>query len=214
MSAHLPEVMTRVHELLLGGDVFGAFLDGQRHADECDARRRAHAVGDGLLEAVAMADATEVGQQQVGHGVVAALERRREPEPFFVLREQRASQDSTTESVTLVGDEQTAGLAGRYRLVGGGRVAGRDEHVARLRVVPAAVAQAPDPGVRKRRRQPAVPLLHEHAGGTTTSTNRPLRSASAAAAIATSVLPEPVTASTTPRRPQLSQLTSASSCQR
>ncbi len=34
------------------------------------------------------------------------------------------------------------------------------------------------------------------------------------AAIATSVFPEPVTASTTPRRPQRSQLTNASNCQR
>ncbi len=50
--------------------------------------------------------------------------------------------------------------------------------------------------------------------GTTTSTNRPRRNASDAAAIATSVFPEPVTASITPRRPQRNQLTSASSCHR
>ncbi len=34
------------------------------------------------------------------------------------------------------------------------------------------------------------------------------------AAIATSVLPDPVTASITPRRPQRNQLMSASNCQR
>ena len=67
--------------------------------------------------------------------------------------------------MTFVGDEQAAGLAGRQRLVRGGRVTRRDEHVARFRVIPPAVAQAPDTGFRKRRRQPAVPLLHEHAGG-------------------------------------------------
>ena len=41
--------------------------------------------------------------------------------------------------------------------------------------------------------------------GTSTSTKRPRRNASDAAAIATSVLPEPVTASMTPRRPQRNQ---------
>ena len=41
-----------------------------------------------------------------------------------------------------------------------------------------------------------------------------IAAASDAAAIATSVLPEPVTASMTPRRPQRSQETSASSCHR
>ena len=40
--------------------------------------------------------------------------------------------------------------------------------------------------------------------GTSTRTKRPRRNASDAAAIATSVLPEPVTASMTPRRPQRS----------
>ena len=53
-------------------------------------------------------------------------------------------------------------VAGRYRLVRRGRVAGRDEHVARRREVLAAVAQPPDPSVGQRGREPAVPLLHEH----------------------------------------------------
>ena len=70
--------------------------------------RRAHAVGDGLLEAVAVADAAEVRQQQLGDRVVAALERRGEPEPLLVLREQRPAQGPAAEAVALVGDEQPA----------------------------------------------------------------------------------------------------------
>ena len=81
----------------------------QLDADERDPRRRAHAVGDGLLEAVAVADAAEVRQQQLGHRVVAAFERRGEAEPFVVLRQHRAAQRPAAEAVALVGDEQPAG---------------------------------------------------------------------------------------------------------
>ena len=175
--------------------------------DERDPRWSAHAVGDCLLEAVAMADAAEVRQQEIGHRVVAALERRGEPEPFLVLGEQRAPQNPAAEAVTLVGDQQPARLARRHGLVRGGGVARRDEHVARRRRRPSRCR----PAARSGRR--AAPFVSRpcHCSmstrdGTTTSTNRPRRNASAAAAIATSVLPEPVTASTTPRRPQLSQL--------
>ena len=157
--------MTSVDEPLLGRGVLGPFVDRELDADERHPRRRAHAVGDGLLEAVAVADAAEVGQQQLGHRVVAAFERRGEAEPFVVLGEQRASQDPAAEAVALVGDEQPTAAAGRHRLVRRGRVPGRDEHVARGRDVLAAVAQPPDPSFGHRRREPAVPLLHEHTRG-------------------------------------------------
>ena len=101
------------------------------HADERDTGTRAHAVGDRLLEAVAVADAAEVGQQQLGHRVVAALERRGESEPLLVLRQQRAPQDPAAEAVALVGDQEPARDPGRERLVRGRRVPRRDEHVAR-----------------------------------------------------------------------------------
>ena len=52
---------------------------------------------------------------------------------------------------------------GGTRLVRGGGVTRRDEHVAGVRDVAAAVAQPPDARVGKRDREPAVPLLHEHA---------------------------------------------------
>ena len=85
MSADEAEVLAGAHEPLLGRGVLGPFLDRQRDADERHPGRRAHAVGDGLLEAVAVADAAEVGQQQLGHRVVAAFQRRGEAEPFVVL---------------------------------------------------------------------------------------------------------------------------------
>ena len=155
--------MARAHELLLGRDVLGPLVDRQLDADERHPGRRAHAVGDGLLEAVAVADAAEVRQQQLGHRVVAALERRGEPEPLVVLAEHRPAQRPAAEAVALVGDEQPAGAAGRHRLVRRRRVPGRDEHVARRRAVLAAVAQPTDPSLGQRGGEPAVPLLHEHA---------------------------------------------------
>ena len=160
---HRAQVLARVDEPLLDRGVLGALVGRQRHADERDARTCAHAVGDGLLEAVAVTDAAEVRQQQLGHGVVAAFEGGREAEPLLVLREQRAAQDPAAETVALVGDQQPAALARRHRLVRRRRVPGRDEHVARFGRVLAAVAEPPDPGVGERGREPAVPLLHEHA---------------------------------------------------
>ena len=152
---HVPdgtEVLPRAHELVFGRGVLGAFVDRQLDPDERDAGRRADAVGDGLLEAVAVADAAEVGEQQVGDGVVGSFERRGEAEPFVVLGEQRAAQDAAAETVTLVGDEQTAAAvraapACTRRPSGGSRRARRT-----TRVVLAAVAQAPDARVRAARR--------------------------------------------------------------
>ena len=83
------EVLAGAHEPLLDGEVLRPFLDRQRDTDERDAGRRAHAVGDRLFEPVAVADAAEVGEQELGHRVVAAFERRGQPEPFLVLLEQR-----------------------------------------------------------------------------------------------------------------------------
>ena len=103
------EVLPRAHEPLLDRGVLGALLDRERDADERDPRAGAHAVGDRLLEAVAVADAAEVGEQQLGDRVVAALERRGESEPFLVLGEQRPPQDPAAEAVALVGDQQAAG---------------------------------------------------------------------------------------------------------
>ena len=161
--AHLAEVMACAHELLLGRGVLGPFVDRQLDPDERHPRRRAHPVVDGLLESVAVADAAEVRQQQLGHPVVAALERRGQAEPFVVLAEHRSSQRPAAEAVTLVGDEQATGTSRRHRLVRRRRVPGRDEHVARRRAVLAAVAQPTDPSLGQRGGEPAVPLLHEHA---------------------------------------------------
>ena len=149
--AHRRRCWRALDEPLLDRDVLGALLDRTARTPTNATRgRRAHAVGDGLLEAVAVADAAEVREQQLGDRVVAAFERRGEPEPFLVLGEQRAAQDPAAEAVALVGDEQPAACARRHRLVRGGRVAGRDEHVARRRDVLAAVAQPSDPGVGER----------------------------------------------------------------
>ena len=131
--AHAAQMLPRAHEPLLDRDVLRAFSVRERHADERDARAGAHAVGDRLLESVPIANAAEERQEEVGDGVVAALQRRGEPEPFLVLGEQRPSQRLAAEAVALVGDEQSAGRAGRDRLVGRRRMAGRDEHVAGLR---------------------------------------------------------------------------------
>ena len=157
------EVLAGAHEPLFDGEVLRPLLDRQRDTDEGDARARAHAVGDGLLEPVAVADPAEVGEQELGHRVVAAFERRGQPEPFLVLLEQRSPQDLAAQAVAFVGDEQAAGLPGRYGLVRGGGVTRRDEHVTGVRDVAAAVAQPPDPRVGKRDPEPAVPLLHEDA---------------------------------------------------
>ena len=129
--AHQAEVLAGADEPLLDGGVLGPLLGRELDADERHPGRRAHAVGDGLLEAVAVADAAEVREQELGDGVVAALERGREPEPLLVLREHGPAQGRTAEAVALVGDEQPAGRVGRYRLVRGRGVAGRDQHVAR-----------------------------------------------------------------------------------
>ena len=207
MSVHQAQVMAGVDESLFDRGVLGALVDGERHADERDARSGAHAVGDGLLEAVAVADAAEVGEQQLGDRVVAAFEGGGEPEPFVVLGEQRTAQDAAAETVALVGDEQPAAVAGRHRLVRGGRVAGRDEHVTRRPGRPSRCRPTARSGRRgSRPRSRPCHCSMSTRDGTTTSTKRPRRSASDAAAIATSVLPEPVTASITPRRPQRSQL--------
>ncbi len=159
---HGAEVLTGAHESLLAGGVLGPFVDRQLHPDERHARWCAHPVGDGLLEAVAVTDAAEVREQQLGHRVVAAFQGGGEAEPFVVLAEHGAAQGLAAEPVTLVGDQQSTARAGWQRLVGGRRVAGRDEHVARRGVVPAAVAQPPDPGSRERCGEATVPLLHEH----------------------------------------------------
>ncbi len=82
--------------------------DRERDPHERDPRRGAHAVGDRGREPVAVADTAEVGEQQFGNGVVTALERGGEPEPFLVLREQRTPERAAAEAVTLVGDEQPA----------------------------------------------------------------------------------------------------------
>ena len=69
-----------------------------------------------LLEAVPVADAAEVGEQELGDGVVAALERGGEAEALFVLREHRPPERPTAETVALVGDQQPAAGSGE-RLV-------------------------------------------------------------------------------------------------
>ena len=137
---------------MLDRDVLRTFSVREGHAHERDPRAGAHTVGDRLLESVPVTDAAEERQEQVGHRVVAALQRRGEPEPFLVLGEQRPSQRPAAETVTFVGDEQAARAVGRERLVGRRRMPGRDEHVAGLRGVAPVVAEASDADVRQRRR--------------------------------------------------------------
>ena len=94
-------------------------------------------------------------------------------------------------------------------------MASRDEHVAGLRVVVARRrrdARYAHPGALPRKAVCHCSMSTRE--GTSTRTKRPRRNASDTAAIATSVLPEPVTASMIPRRPQRNHETSASSCHR
>ena len=160
--AEAAQMLARLHESLLDRDVLRAFLVRQRHAHERDTRAGTHAVGDRLLESIPVADAAEERQEQVGHRVVAALERRGEPEPFLVLGEQRASQRLAAEAVALVGDEQSAGRAGRHRLVCRRRVAGRDEHVAGVGTSRPLSPRRPMRALGQRGAEAVVPLLHEH----------------------------------------------------
>ncbi len=150
---------------MLDGDVLGTFGVGQCHADEGNPRAGAHAVGDRLLEAVAVADPAEVGEQQLDHRVVAAFEGRGEPEPFVVLGEQGTAQRAPAEAVTLVGDEEPARGTGRNRLVRRRRMPGGDQHVTSSRDVGAAVAEPSDPVPGQGGRQPDVPLLHKDPRG-------------------------------------------------
>ncbi len=162
---HPAEVVPSLDQLLFGRGVLGPLPQRQLDADERHPRGRAHAVGDGLVEAVAVADAAEVGHEQLGDRVVAAFERGGEPEPLLVLREHRPPQGGATEAVALVGDQETGAAVRRHRLVGCRRMAGGDEHVARGRTVGAAVTEATDPGVGQRLGQASAPLLHQHPRG-------------------------------------------------
>ena len=107
--AHTAQMLPRLHESVLDGDVLGALFGRERHAHERDSRAGTHPVGDRLLESIPVADAAEERHEQVGDSVVAALQRRGEPEPFLVLGEQRPAQRLAAETVTFVGDEQSTG---------------------------------------------------------------------------------------------------------
>ena len=107
-AVHRSQMAARVDELLFGLEVLGAFFGRQLHADEGDARPRAHPVCDRVLEAVAMADAAEVGEQEIGDGVVRAFEGRGQPEALLVLGQQRPAQDPAAEAVALVRDQESA----------------------------------------------------------------------------------------------------------
>ena len=158
----LAEMAARAHQALFDRDVVGTLLIGEGHPDERHPRAGAHAVGDALFEPVAVADATEVGEQEIGDTVVAAFERRGEAEALLVLRQHRPSQGPATETVTLVRDQEPAGGPGD-RPVRGRGVPRRDQDVAVVRSVATAVAQPSDAGVRQGLLEPAVPLLHEDA---------------------------------------------------
>ncbi len=157
------EQVAGVDELVLGGDVLGPLVDREVDADERHARRRAHAVGDGLVEAVAVADAAEVRDQELGDGVVGALQRGGETEPLLVLREHGPPQGRTAEPVALVGHEQATDACRGHGLVRRRRVTGGHEHVAVGRSVGAAVAQTPDARAGQGVGEAAAPLLHEDA---------------------------------------------------
>ena len=164
MPRHLTEVLPGAHELLLGGGVLGPFLDAQLDADQRHPRWRAHPVVDGLLEPVAVADATEVRHEQLGHAVVAALERGGQAEPLVVLAEHRPSQRRPPRpwhSSAMSSPPAPAGGTGLYAAAEC-RVATSTSHDAGQ--VLAAVAQPADPSIGQRGGEPTVPLLHEHPG--------------------------------------------------
>ena len=84
--ADAAQMLPRADESVLDRDVLRTFSVRERDAHERDARAGAHTVGNRLLESVSVTDAAEERQEQVGDRVVAALQRRGEPEPFLVLR--------------------------------------------------------------------------------------------------------------------------------
>ena len=104
----------------LGGVVFGALLTGERYRHEADAGLGAHAVGDRRGEVVAVADPTEVRQQDRLDGVIGAFERGGETETLLVLGQQTLAEDRTAEAVALVGDQDATAVRGREWYSAGG----------------------------------------------------------------------------------------------
>ena len=121
----LLELSTGGDDTALGGVVFGALLPGERYRHEADAGLGAHAVGDRRGEVVAVADPTEVRQQDRLDGVIGAFERGGETETLLVLGQQTLAEDRTAEAVALVGDEDATAsevgsgtrLAAEWRVV-------------------------------------------------------------------------------------------------
>ena len=157
------EVLAGAHEPLFDGEVLRRSSTDNATPTKATRAARAHSVGNGLFEPVAVADPAEVGEQQLGHRVVAAFERRGQPEPLVVLLAATAAAGLAAHPVAFVGDEQTAGFSRAVRACTGGGVRRRHEHVTGAGHVPTAVAQSPDARVRQHGPETAVPLLHEHA---------------------------------------------------
>ena len=129
----------------------GALVDRERDADEGDAlvahtrRRRWRARSrSGSRRRRSTGSSSSVTASSLRSSVAVS------PSRSFVLREQRPPQGRAAEAVTLVGDQQPGAAGRRHRLVRGGRVAGRDQDVARRRGVLPAVAQATDTGAGQR----------------------------------------------------------------
>ena len=158
----LLELSTGGDDTALGGVVFGALLPGERYRHEADAGLGAHAVGDRRGEVVAVADPTEVRQQDRLDGVIGAFERGGETEALLILGQQALAEDRTAEAVALVGDEDATAVRGREWYSAGGRVAGGDEDVAVDRAVAVAIAQASDLGIGHPPTEAFEPLFHEH----------------------------------------------------
>ena len=130
-------------------------------ATNADPGLGADPVGDRGGEVVAVADATEVGEQDRLDRVVGPLEGGGEPEPLLILGQQALAQHGAAEPMALVGDQDAAALRCREGDTAGGRVAGRDQDIAVDGAVAIAVAEPADVGVGHPAPQALVPLLHQ-----------------------------------------------------
>jgi len=85
-SGNLPQNAAGFDDLGLGGVVFVTLLTSERDRYEGYAGLRTHALGDGVDKPVAVADTTEIGEQDRLNGVVGALEGGGQPEALGVFR--------------------------------------------------------------------------------------------------------------------------------
>ena len=163
--SHRAQVMAGAHQLLLGGDVLGPFLNRKGHPHKGHPGSGADPVGDGGLETVAVADSPKKGQQQIRHRVVGALQGGGQTQPLLVLGQQGPPQHHPAQAMAFIHDEQPAGRPGGDGLVGGGGMTGGHQQVTVRRLVLAAISQTADAGVGQGRGQTPIPLFHQHSRG-------------------------------------------------